>query len=332
MVASGAPEPIKPRALKVGDTVALVAPSRPGDDEKIAAITASFEKIGLNLKKAPNLTERWGYLAGSDEDRAAGVMEAWRDPEVDAIFCIVGGYGATRMIDKLDYDFIRDNPKIITGFSDITGVHLAIYEKTGLVTFHSPTTTAVYSADFESRPFATASFWNTIMPQDPAGTGKPFTPPHVYTSDGLTSPIVTIAPGVARGRLTGGNLSLIHAMMGTPFEIETKGHILFLEDVGEEPYRVDRMLSTLQLAGKLDEVEGVVLGLWYRCEAENPERSFTLDEVFQQYFAHRPYPVVNQFPVGHVRENATLPLGIMAELDANERRLTLLEDPVLPAE
>lgn len=282
-------------------------------------------KLGYKVKNWPHDTERWGYLAGSDEDRAASIMEAFADPEVDAVFCYVGGYGAGRILDMLDYDVIRENPKVFTGFSDITALHLAIYKKTGLVTFHSPTHSRVYAQTKGEYAYPTDHLWRAIAEEGYEGAPEPgFT----IETDSLTTAPLTLVPGTARGPLTGGNLSLVAALMGTPFEIETRGHILFLEDVGEEPYRIDRMLNQLRLAGKLDEVKGVILGRFAKCDPDNPERSFSLHEVFRQYFADRPYPVVMEFPVGHVRENATLPMGIMAELNATEGTLRLLEDPV----
>ncbi len=176
------------------------------------------------------------------------------------------------------------------------------------------------------------SFWRTI--------DSTSYPPDAQESPGWTIPMSepdipteTIAPGRASGRLIGGNLSLVHALMGTPYEIETEGRILFLEDVNEAPYRVDRMLSTFQMAGKLDGVAGVVLGRFTRADPEDPDRSFTHREVFEHYFAHRDYPVVFNFPVGHVQDNATLPVGALAALDAEAGTLTLLENPVvLPGE
>lgn len=319
--------PLKPAAIQPGDTIAIVGPAGPRQENHVAFIEERLRALGYHVLTSPQVTTRWGYLAGTDEERAASVMEAWRNPEVDAIFCSVGGYGTTRMIDQLDFDYIRENPKILTGFSDITGIHLAIHERTGLVTFHSPTTMWVYGRDEAERPFAVESFWRAVDAESyPAGedAGPGWTLPLREPS----VPIETINPGKATGRLTGGNLSLIHALMGTEFEIQTEGRILFLEDVGEAPYRVDRMLSTLRLSGKLDNVAGVVLGQWSRCEASNPDRSFTLREVLDHYFEGRDYPVVFNFPVGHVNENATLPLGILAELDADAGTLRLLEDPV----
>lgn len=315
--------PTVPRALAPGDTIALIAPSSPTSREKAENVATALAAMGFKTRIAANVGERTGYLAGSDEARAAELMAAWRDPEVDAIFSLQGGYGAMRYLDDLDYDHIRAHPKIFTGFSDITALLLAFNQRANLVVYHAPTTEYVLGGMVDERPFATRSFWQTVYPDGPLGGGS-----IVYTDDGLSSPILTLRPGRAQGRLTGGSLTLVHALMGTEYEIETEGRLLFLEDVGESPYRIDRMLMTLELAGKLEAPAGVILGLWHNCDTENPERSFTLAQVFEDYFGGRPYPVVSQFPVGHVRENATLPVGVLAELDADAGRLTLLESPV----
>lgn len=320
-------DPIKPPALKKGGTVALVSPAKGTTQERIGFITKGLEKMGYSVKEFGAVTGQWGYLSESDEERAAAIMTAWRDPEVDAIFCTIGGYGTTRFVDMLDYPYIQKHPKIITGFSDITGLHLALFKQAGIVTFHSPTTQYVYGGDFEARRVATPSFWNTIAEERVKDS-----PPPVYTSDDFTSKVETLVPGVAKGRLVGGNLSLVHALQGTPYEIETDGRILFLEDVGEEPYRIDRMIQNLELSGKLENPAGVILGLWRGCEPENPERSFTPGEVFEQYFAGRPYPVMKNFPIGHVEENITMPLGVMAEMDAGAGKLRLLEHAVQVSE
>ncbi len=320
---------VKPRALDRGGTVALIAPASPSSQEKIDFIEKGLAEKDIGTKVFGNPMEVWGgYLAGKDDARAKAIMDAWRDPKVDAIFCIQGGYGTPRILKLLDYQYMREHPKIIAGFSDITALHLAINQQAGLVTFHSPTTQWVYGGDVGSRPFATESFWQTISADAFRHRQVRSAESYIsYTADQFTSPVTTINPGVARGRLTGGNLSLVAALMGTPYEVETDGALLFLEDVGEEPYRIDRMLSTLDNAGKLDEVNGVILGIWAGCSPDDPE-DFTAERVFRQYFEGRPYPVVLNFPLGHVRENATLPAGLMAEMNGADGSLRFLEEPV----
>lgn len=320
-------KPSIPKMVEKGDTVALVSPARSIDHEKAETIETGLNKLGINVWKSKNLHSKHGYLAGTDEERAGEIMRAWKDPEVDALFCVAGGYGCNRVLDLLDYDYIRDNPKVITGFSDITALHLALYKKANIVTFHSTSTSYTLSGNCKARPYATKSFWQTVAPSlYEEVVGVPLKEgPILYTDDQTTTPSETFNPGVAWGRLVGGNLSLIASLMGTPYEMETEGHIVFFEEVGEKPYRVDRMFSTLELAGKLDNPAAVILGQFADCVSEHPDTSFTMDELIERYFGDKTYPIIKNFPVGHVRENATLPIGLMAELDATNRQLTLLE-------
>ena len=318
---------VKPRALKPGDTIALVAPARAGDPKTLPVTVASLEKQGFKVKVAPNALTRFGYLAGTDAERANAFMDAVRDPEVDAIFCITGGFGVTRMMDLLDYDEIRKQRKMVSGFSDITGLHLAIAKKSGLVSLHAPTSPFVYQRNEAKRPFANKYFWRTVLAETYTAdrTERGWTIP----ADEGTTECITIVGGKASGRLIGGNLSLVAALMGTPYEIETKGRVLFLEDVNEEPYRVDRMLSTLRLAGKLDKPAAVVLGM-FTYEPEKGERvELAMDRLMKQYFEGRDYPVIYTFPVGHVENNATMPVGVKAEVDGDARTVRLLEDPLV---
>lgn len=319
----------KPKALAPGDTIAIVAPAYPLNEERIALVKKRLEEQGFKVKLMPNIFERTGFLAGPDEVRAKYFMEAWLDPEVDAVMPGTGGYGAMRVLNLLDWEAIAKHPKMLTGFSDITALHLAFQAKTNFVTFHTPNPMWGLGSDNGFHPQAGKYFWRNLLSSEYFDEkGERLKEGWVYDTSAATTAPLTLAPGQARGRLTGGNLSLVAALMGTPYEIETKGRILFLEDVGERPYRVDRMLSQLDLGGKLDGLAGVVLGRFSKCDPEDPAKEFTCDEVLMHYFKGRPYPVVWNYPVGHIVDNTTLPVGAMAELDADGRRLTLLEDPV----
>ncbi|MBX3730091.1 MAG: LD-carboxypeptidase [Candidatus Sumerlaeia bacterium] len=315
---------VKPRALQPGDTIAFVAPARTRPIEAIDATERILVERGYKVVRYPQITSKYGYLAGSDEERAEALMDAFLDPEIDAIFPLTGGYGVTRLLDRLDFDAIRAHPKVVIGYSDITGLHLALQRRAGLMSFHSPFPGWFLTAA-EPNPYAEEHFWRAIEANRyPAGEQG-----WEIETSGRERAVETLVPGVARGRLTGGNLSLIAALMGTPYEIDTRGALLFIEDVREAPYRIDRMLSTLALAGKLAEVNGVILGVFHRCEPEDPEDSLSLDQVLADYFAELGVPVVKNFPVGHVRDNATLPVGAMAELDATAGTLRVLENPVV---
>jgi len=322
---------IFPEALSTGDTITVVAPARPLDLERVQRATKRLEEMGYNVQIPADLYRKRGYLAGPDDVRAKELMAAFGDPKVKAIFAGGCGYGSTRLLDRLDYDRIRQNPKILIGFSDITALHLAIHQKTGLVTFHGPLLVFGLGSEENLSAFSADYMWRALTgnradlsASQPASSGWSYDQPQD------ADPIKVISPGVARGRLTGGNISLIGAMMGTEFEIETAGRILFLEEAREEPYRIDRYLSGLRLAGKLDGLAGVILGTFTKCGAEDGRNSLTLEEVFDDYFKPLGVPVIMNFPAGHFRYNATLPIGVLTELDAGRRQIRLLENPVRP--
>ncbi len=299
--------------------------------------------MGFKVRIPKNLFRQKGFLGGSDEERTTEIMDAFADPEVKAVLPGTGGYGTTRIVDKLDYDVIRRNPKILVGFSDITGLHIAINQKTGLVTFHSPLPEWGLGTDENMSPYAAKWFWRAILaksyhdsPKDKLGIGYTIethaADPPKPGDDKLFKDVphpLTMHAGKARGRLIGGNVSVVVATMGSPYEIETDGKILFLEDVGEEPYRVDRMLNTLRLAGKFDHVTGVILGQFSpRKEEAKWSTDESMDEVLTDFFGKLNVPVVSHFPLGHVRYNTTLPVGANAELDADAQTLRILENPV----
>jgi muramoyltetrapeptide carboxypeptidase len=356
------PAPIYPKALAPGDTIMFVAPAKYLDRGRVSRAKRRLEKMGFKVRFPDYLFRKHGFLAGSDNLRAAELMAAFSDPEVDAIFPGTGGYGTTRIVDKLEYDVIRRNPKIFVGFSDITGLHIAINQSTGLVTFHSPNPEFGLGTEPNLSPFAAKWFWRALLAKsygdslfNPARAGSSSTPigpppspaeqsgytietragdPGKSDEDAIFKGVprpVTFVKGKARGRLIGGNLSVLHALMGTPYEIETDGKILFLEDVGEAPYRVDRMLSTMRLAEKFDKVAGVILGAFTaRDEEPDWDEDASIDDVLRDYFAKLDVPVLAYFPVGHVRYNATLPVGALVELDTTRQTLRVLENPVRP--
>lgn len=334
---------IFPPALRPGDTIALIAPSKPVADRNIDQYVAQLEEMGFHVWLPDNLEARYGYLAGDDETRARNFMEAWLDPDVRAVWAITGGYGTTRFLPLLDYDAIRAHPKILIGMSDITGLHAAIGTETGLVTFLGPN---IGTGLNPNRGYTTEWAWRALLNEnfvDASGNRMP--PGYTYENPGAPDiqrpsqlrklgsalPIPwTLNPGVAQGRLVGGNLSLIASLVGTPWQVETDGRILVLEDVHEEPYRVDRMLSQLRNAGMFDHCAGVILGTWAGCVAETPSASLSLDEIFDYYFGDRDYPVIVNFATGHVPHQATLPLNCLAELNATDCTVRLLENPVTP--
>ncbi len=312
---------MKPQALKPGDTVGLITPGTyVSDPDRLALVKRTVEYFGLKPKFGRNVGKRAGYLGGSEEERLEDLHAMFRDDSVRAVFCIRGGVGSSRLLDRIDYELIRTRPKIFLGFSDITSLHLAIHRRAGLVTFHGPVMISAFSeytqnwfrkALFEARPLGSI----TNPPESNA-----LRPSHVLR---------TVRPGRARGPLVGGNLTLVTQLMGTPFEIETQGRILFLEDVDEQPYNVDRMLTQLRLAGKFDGVAGVI---WGECSDCVPrefrpsfESTFSTGEVVDQILGKLNVPVLSGLVIGHTSDQLTLPIGVTATLDAGRAEVTIEE-------
>jgi muramoyltetrapeptide carboxypeptidase len=315
---------LKPRVLKPGDTVGLITPATYVTDpdrfemaRRLAAALQLKTKLGRNVKK------RAGYLGGSVEERIADLHEMFADPEVKAIFALRGGYGSGQILDRIDFDLVRKNPKIFAGYSDITAMHLALHRYTGLVTFHGPVALSRFS-DFTFEHFRRALFDARPLGKlaNPADA-NPLRPRHLTRA---------IRGGKARGPLIGGNLSLIAATMGTPFEIQTEGRILFIEDVDEQPYSMDRMLTQLRLAGKFRNLRGLVLGECSDCRPRDfkPsfENTFSLNEVLDNIVGDLKVPVLSGLVIGHTEDQLTLPIGVEAELDADAATLTVLEPAV----
>lgn len=311
---------VTPPGLKPGDTVAIVFPaSAPEEPEaEIREAVQKLRKKGFQVKLAPNFRARRGYLAGGDDLRAKSFMDMWKDPEVKALWCWRGGYGTMRMLDKLDYEEMRKHPKMLIGMSDITALHQAIGKKADLVTYLGPNVNGVYGADAPSLPsFSETDFFKTLFTISRPKQGDLLTSFH--------SEAKALRSGKAQGILTGGNLSLVAALAGTPWQFDTEGKILILEEVSEPPYRVDRLLSQLKLAGMLDRPAAVILASFNGCQAKFPARSLTLGQVLKDYFGNAPYPVLLGFPSGHIADQATLPLNTLVELDADKKTLRVAE-------
>ncbi len=305
---------IKPRALKAGDTVGLVAPaSYTFDLWRLDDASARVEALGLKPKFGRHVRGRRGF-----QERVADLHEMFADRSVAAIFSLQGGYGTPRLLDRLDYDLIRRNPKILLGYSDITGLHLAISRKSGLVTFHGPNLLGSLP------PRTLESLKKALFVAEPIGE---VTNPEETDPLNAEFPLRTVAPGVARGRLTGGNLTLIAHTMGTPYEIDTTDRILLLEDTGEAPYRIDRMLVQLRLAGKLQAAAGIVFGTCTDCGPSRSsfEISFSLSDVLQELLGSLGKPVLAGILFGHTKEKAIIPIGVEAELDAGAKKLAIVE-------
>ena len=322
-VTAAAPGPglVRPKALRAGDVVGLITPSSyVSDPDRLALAERTARYFGLTPKLGKNVRKREGYLGGTIEERVEDLHDMFRDPEVRGVFAIRGGYGASQLLDRIDYDLIRSHPKVFLGYSDITALHLAIQKRAGLVTFHGPVTlsrfTAYTQACFRKALFETAPLGRVTNPPD----SDPLRPVHTLR---------TVRPGRARGPLIGGNLTLISTTMGTPYEIETAGRILFLEDVDEEPYRIDRMLTQLRLAGKLTAAAGVIFGECQDCRPRefkpSYESTLSLGEVVDEVLGKLRVPVLSGLTIGHTEDQLTLPLGVMAEMDADRGELVIEE-------
>jgi muramoyltetrapeptide carboxypeptidase len=247
--------------------------------------------------------------------------DAIRNAEVKAILCLRGGYGSPRILDQVDYESLRRQPKIIIGYSDITALLLAVRAKAGLVGFHGPMGRE-WSLGKGISPYSEKYFWDAFVARSSL-----FEDWGGERAGGMKAP-TAIVEGAAEGRLAGGNLSLISSLMGTPYEIDTRGAILFVEEVQEKPFRIDRMLNQLRLAGKLKEARGILLGGFSNCDSRDPDGDLSLSEVFLDYFVPLGVPVLADFPAGHLPDQATLPMGVLVRLDATARTLTILESPV----
>jgi len=318
---SSKPHLIKPRRLREGATVALIAPSSPPSTEKLAKGIANLSLFGFKIVEGKSLRAHNGYLAGNDAARLADLHWAFQNPEIEAVWCIRGGYGAGRLLPDIDYDLIRRNPKPLIGYSDVTALHIAIHQRTGLVTFHGPVAASEYPEDtllhFRSVLVQPVLPYEIAVPRE----GIEFEPPEYQ-------PFV-IAPGTATGTLTGGNLALLSSLAGTPFAPDFKKKIVFIEDVGEQPYRLDRMLTQLLQATDLAKAAGIALGVFNDCQPKQDSPSLSLPEALRDRLGGLGIPVVYGLPFGHVNHQATFPYGIEAKLDAEKMVLTILEAAVV---
>ena len=322
---------ISPPRLQPGDTIMFVAPAGELDRERMMLAKERLEERGYKVKLRDDLFAVDGYLAGSDERRAEEFMQAFRDPEVRGVFPGTGGYGTMRMLDLLDFDVIRANPKVFIGFSDITALHAALNRRAGLVTFHSPNPMWGLESPDNLAPFPARCFFAAVEEaahRAVAGTDGSYV---VEIPADVPQPIA-LGAGKARGRLTGGNLSLIAALEGTPYGLDPEGAILLVEDTHEAPYRIDRMLKQLELSGKLRRFRGAILGQFTDSFArEGDEKTdderYTVEGVLRQYFQNAGVPVLMNFPLGHHPQNCTLPLGSEVEIDADAGTLRVLPLP-----
>jgi muramoyltetrapeptide carboxypeptidase len=315
--------PVLPRRLAPGDTVGIVAPaSATFQTVDVAIARESLEALGLKVKVGEHVLARHGYLAGADKDRAADINRFFADDSVRAVLPIRGGWGSSRVLPHLDYDAIRANPKVVVGFSDITALHLAIQAKTGLVTFHGPNGLGrwdEWSLDY----FKRLLFSGEALTME--------NPTKLSDRNALTQTenrVQTIVPGTARGRLLGGNLTVLTAILGSPYVPSFDGAILFLEDVGEDLYRIDRMFTQLKLAGILSRIRGFVFGTCAECGPGEGFASLSLEEILNDHIRPLGVPAWFGAMIGHQTPQWTVPVGADAEIDAARGTIRLLAPAV----
>lgn len=314
---------IKPKRLKKGDTIGLIAPAGYISDDALQESITNIEALGFKPYFTDRIKSKYGYLAGSDENRAEDLNHMFENDSVDGIFCVRGGYGVARLLRQINYDSIKSNPKVLVGYSDITALHYAIYSQTGLVTFHGPVATSTFNE------FTVDNFIKTVMNPEP----QTIFIPADESSSGSDFERYVIREGRASGELVGGNLSIAVTFLGTPYDVDYKNKILYLEEIDEKPYRVDRMLTHLYQAGKLEEVAGVALGVFRKCDSKigsaKGEQSLSRKEVLYDKLYSLGIPVIYGLSFGHIENKYTIPFGINAELNVQKETLTLLEPAVL---
>jgi muramoyltetrapeptide carboxypeptidase len=305
-----------PPALKPGDAISIVAPASSPKRERFEAAMANLTSMGYRPKTYRDFCTPHGYLSGTDEERIAELEAAFRDPETTMVLAVRGGYGCGRIVDRVNFSLLTARPKIVCGYSDLTALHAAIQRRCGLVSFHGPNLVAGLGAGEEENAAETAASFAMFRGVSVSELTAPF-----------NSGLKALHPGVALGQLIGGNLAVLMGLLGTPDEPEFDGAILMIEDTGEAPYRVDRLLTQLRTSGRLGKIRGAVLG--YFSDYDKDDRP-TADEVLAEFFAPLGVPVIAGAPFGHEHPNLPLPMGATVRLDADAPGLELLQPVVMP--
>lgn len=313
---------VRPPRLERGSRVALIAPAGPLlERDDLVRAQELCRALGYEPVPGEHALARLGYLAGSDEERLADLNGAFRDDSIDAVWCLRGGYGVTRLLDRIDFDALARRPRAVIGFSDITALLAAVTRRAGIVAFHAPPARTSMPA------FTRRHFTRVLTVAEPAGVLEPLPQP----ADVLVpqeNRVVTIRGGVAEGALAGGNLTLLQCLIGTPHFPDLDGALLVLEEVDEDLYRIDRILAHLRMAGLLAGVRGVLAGRFTGLERSTGSGAFGLDEVLDHYFGPLGIPAVHGLPVGHIDDQWTLPLGVRARFDADAGTVALMEGAV----
>lgn len=316
---------IYPGKLSKGDTIGLIAPSSGVDRGTFERTLEHIDELGFKTFYSDRLRVQKGFLAGTDQIRADDIQEMFSNKNIDGIMCVRGGYGSARLLDILDYSVIKKNPKPLIGYSDITALLYGIHKNTGLICFHGPVGVSSVT------PFNKDIFEKELIE---GNSNIVISRPQKWEEvENIAYKKISISSGIASGKLVGGNLSVMMSLIGTPHDVDFSNKIVFIEEVHESPYRIDRMLTQLLQTGKLDKAKGIALGVFRGCDYEPDDKgydtSLSLYEVLMDRLSVLKIPVVYGLPFGHIKENAVLPFGGLAELNSDECTLTLLESPVL---
>lgn len=312
------PRMLLPKSIQKGDTVGIISPSAATADRmEFTYAKEAMEALGFNVKLGENLKNRFGHLAGTDEERAKDLNDMFADPEVKAVICIRGGSGAARILPLINYETIKSNPKPLLGYSDITALHCAIYSQAGLITFHGQNGTGSWNS-FNVKQFEKVFFQKEMVTYQN----------EVSKGDDLVSKgnrIQTLKGGAAEGRILGGNLTVLTALSGTPYYPDFKDAILFIEDIAEDPYRIDRMMSTLQLNGTLAQIKGFIFGQCSGCTPGGGYGAFTVDQIMDQYILPLGIPAFTGAMIGHIPKQFIIPVGAKVKMDADAGTFSILE-------
>jgi muramoyltetrapeptide carboxypeptidase len=312
------PQTLLPKAIQKGDMLGLISPSAATADRmQFTFAKEALEALGFKVKLGANLTNRRGHLAGTDEERAQDLNDMFADVEVSGVICIRGGSGAARILPLIDYNLIKQNPKPLLGYSDITALHCAIQSQTGLITFHGPNGSGSWNS-FNVKQFEQLFFEKskiTYKNEQPKG-------------DDLVvknNRIQTLKAGITEGKILGGNLTVLTSLSGTPYYPDFKDAILFIEDIGEDPYKMDRMMSTLKLNGSLSKIKGFIFGQCTDCEPGGGYGSLSVDQVMDDYVLPLGIPAYTGAMIGHLPKQFIIPVGAQVKMDASAGTIELLE-------
>jgi muramoyltetrapeptide carboxypeptidase len=317
-------EKIYPPKLHEGDLVGIVSPGSFIDEDDLSESIENIEKLGLKVYHTDRIMAKHGYLGGTDKERADDINHMFKNPDVKGIICTRGGYGCNRILPMLDYELIKSKPKCLVGYSDITALNYALFSKAGLISFHGPVGISTFN------DYSMGYLKNILMTTDKDVQLE--NSEKNKAKNKKEYEIYAITEGSATGELIGGNLSIAASLLGTPFDVDYTDKIIYLEDIGEEPYRIDRMLTELLLAGHLQKAAGIALGVFVDCEVDQKKpsfhESFKLKDVLVDRLGELGIPVIYGLSFGHIADKYTLPFGVKANLDTDHQSITLLESSV----